>query len=1163
MLSHNRQSRLVSFQLHGVHGAGLGLPPRWLALGLLLSLLAANGAVAQRDLKVIPDPDPELERQSFQVADGLEVNLFAADPLLAKPIHINFDARGRLWVASSEVYPHVKPGQDADDKILILEDTDGDGSADETTVFARGLLIPTGVLPGDGGAYVANSTELLHLVDTDDDGRADARRVMLSGFGTEDTHHIIHTFRWGPDGMMYFNQSIYIHSHVETPWGVRRLGSGGIWQFRPESMQLEVFARGLCNPWGHIFDSWGQSFATDGAGGEGINYVFPGATMFTYAGAKRILRGLNPGSPKHCGLEVISGRHFPDDWQGDLITNDFRAHRVCRFVVSPSGAGYASREQTELIKTTHAAFRPVDVKLGPDGALYIADWYNPIIQHGEVDFRDDRRDHTHGRIWRVTFKGRPLVERPQFASATVDELLDMLRAPEEFTRLHAKLELKSRGADAVTPRLAEWVAGLKASEADFEHLRLEALWTYQTLDVAEPELLALLAASPDARVRAAATRVLAAWHRRVPGAASLLGRLVADSNPQVRLEAVRALALLGTPQAATTALAALDHPMDRFLDHALWLTLRDLQPQWLPEFEAGRLDFGGNVRHLTYALEVADSPRVVQQLVEVLNSGELPAERRQNVRLLIAALGDGPQLRGILDAALDDDAPAAERAALVDALLEATRLRRVRPDGDLQPIAKLLDAQDAALRLAAIRAVGRWQIAPLEPKLHELATAADAPDEVCRAALEGIARLGPDSKPALGELAARGQPARLRTLALAALATLDVEQAAVGLCELLADEPAVDPRPTVLAILDRQHGAAALERAVADRELPADAAKLAIRAVRSAAREQPKLAAALARAGKIETPQRALSTAELTQFVADVARQGDPQRGEAIFRRTEQACLKCHAIAGAGGRVGPDLVSIGASAQVDYLIESILEPSAKIKENYHSLTVVADGLISSGVQVRETDDELVLRDAEDREITIAKEAIEARQQAGSIMPVGLADELTRGELVDLVRFLSELGKVGPYAVGNARVARRWQAVLPSPETHAKLAAARSIEPHDTHDMNWGSAYSRVSGHLPLESIPALSQSGDAGPRIVRCHLDVAAPGQVDLLIDGEIPRMWLDNEPLSVAPRMTLDLTAGTHTLLLLLDEGAAQHLRLELADAPESAAQAQFVGGK
>src|SRR5438876_5865591 len=394
----------------------------WFAL--LLFLVGAAPLHAQRDVANIPDPDPEIERRSFQVAEGFEVNLFAADPLLAKPIQMNFDPAGRLWVANSEVYPQIKPGQKANDKIIILEDRDGDGRADKTTVFADGLLIPTGVEPGDGGAYVANSTDLVHFADTKGTGRADRQRIVLSGFGTEDTHHILHTLRWGPDGMLYFNQSTYIHSHIETPHGVRRLGGGGIWQFRPETMRLEVFLRGLINPWGHHFDRWGQSFATDGAGGEGINYVVPGASYAWTPGASRIVAGLNPGSPKYCGQDGLSGRHLPPEWRGNILTNDFRGHRVCRFVLTDDGAGFAAQEKLELIKTNHPAFRPVDVKMGPDGAIYIADWYNPIIQHGEVDFRDPRRDLTHGRIWRVTAKGRPLVKRPQLIGMTTEDLLE-------------------------------------------------------------------------------------------------------------------------------------------------------------------------------------------------------------------------------------------------------------------------------------------------------------------------------------------------------------------------------------------------------------------------------------------------------------------------------------------------------------------------------------------------------------------------------------------------------------------------------------------------------------------------------------------------------------------------------------------------------------------
>ncbi len=1145
-----------------INGAPMDAAARgaWRLLLLLALLTLPATARGQRDLKVIPDPDPELERQSFELADGLEVNLYAADPRIAKPIHINFDEQGRLWIASSEVYPHVKPGQEASDRILVVEDADGDGQADKTTVFTDGLLIPTGVLPGDGGAYVANSTELLHLKDTDGDGRADQRRVVLSGFGTEDTHHIIHTFRWGPDGMMYFNQSIYIHSHIETPWGVRRLNSGGIWQFRPETMQLEVFARGLCNPWGHVFDYWGQSFATDGAGGEGINYVFPGVTMFTYAGAKRVLKGLNPGSPKHCGLEVISGRHFPEDWQGSLVTNDFRAHRVCRFTLTETGAGYASREETELIKTKHGAFRPVDVKMGPDGALYIADWYNPIIQHGEVDFRDERRDHTHGRIWRVTFKDRPLVEPPELVDASIDDLLDMLALPEEFTRQHAKLQLKARGASEVLPKLAMWIDAIDPEDPQAEHLRLEALWTYQSLDMAEPALVEALVSSEDHHVRAAATRVLAAWHKRVPHASALLARGAEDEHPQVRLESVRGLAQLGTAEAAVAALRALDYPMDRFLDHALWLTVTDLQPYWLPALEAGEIDFGGNPRHLAYALEAAGSPRVVQPLVELLASDKLDPQRRQSVLMLVAALGEPAHLQMVLKQALDTKLSPDDRAALFHSLTDAARKRKARPEGDLSVVSAAMKEDHEPLRIAAMEAAGLWGVESLREELHETAAAADTSDPVREAALASLASLGGSSAELLEELCDSDQPNEIRSRAIAALAGLDVRAAATELISYLKDQPKADPAPIVLAILDRQQGAAALSEAASGQTLPADAAKLAVRAVRSAAREEPSVVAALSTAGGITTPKRSLSPDELQAFVADVAEKGDARRGEAVFRRTEQACLKCHAIAGAGGRVGPDLVSIGASAQVDYLVESILDPSAKIKENYHSLIVVADGLITTGVKLRETDSELVLRDAEDREVAIPLDAIEAKKEGGSIMPVGLADELTRDELVDLVRFLSELGKVGPYAVGKQRVARRWQALLPGPAAE-KALAGNELSPEGLEVAKWASVYSEVSGEVPSEAIPAIES--DPPRRVVRCEVDVAAAGDGKLIVSGPVEQAWLDDNALPAGNEIPIEVSPGVHTITLVLDGKRSDDLRLELADGEGAALAAQFVGGK
>ncbi len=1155
---------------HGVPFLSRWPSRRWLPCGLAAALLlgTCSRAQAQRELKVIPPPDPELERQSFQMAEGFEVNLFAADPALAKPIQMNFDAQGRLWVVSSEVYPHIEPGQVANDRVLVLSDADGDGRAEETRVFADGLLIPTGIEPGDGGAYVANSTELVHFRDTDGDGRADQRRVVLSGFGTEDTHHILHTFRWGPDGHLYFNQSIYIHSHIETPHGVRRLGGGGVWRLRPESLELAIFIRGLCNPWGHHFDRYGQSFGTDGAGGEGINYFIPGGWYFTAPGAERTLRGLNPGSPKHCGLEIVGGSHLPSDWQGVFVTNDFRANRVCRFAVGDDGAGFASREMSELIKSNHVGFRPVDVKQGPDGAIYIADWYNPIIQHGEVDFRDPRRDHTHGRIWRVTAKGRPLVPRPPLVSMTNEQLATELASAEPWNRHFAKRVLKERGRE-VLPAVRAWAAGLDRQASDWEACQLEALWVHQALDVPDIEWLRRLLAASDGRVRAAATRVLSDWLPEVPDPHEVLAKLVADPEPRVRLEAVRTLGRLPEARSLDVALRALDLPRDQFLDYALWLTCRDLESPWTAAVERGELLVDQPPERLIVALEAIAPRGPVRQLLQPLQTGQIPPELEERAIRLLAGGGGAEELGRVLDVVLGAR-PAEREASLLGSLVAVCQAHSgVVPAGDLARLGPLVDHENPVLAAAAARAVGIWKVTDATPRLVAAASSERSAAPLVVAAVEALADLGgEDRRAALVELVSGPHPVTTREAALVALARLDTPLA----CRLAVDrwnEPSAhDPTAVLVAILSRKDALEPLRAALEGKTIRDDVAKRALRVVRSQPGDTSGLIAALSSAGGLGAGPKAVSPEELAQLVAAVAERGDPVRGEAIFRRTDQACLKCHAIAGAGGRVGPDLISIGATAQVDYLLESILVPSKAIKENYHA-TVIAtdDGRVLSGIPVRESATELVLRDAEDRELTVPKGSIDERGQGASLMPAGLVDELTRDELLDLTRFLSELGKVGPYAVGQARVVRRWQRLEPTPEA-VQLLRSSSLDSAatDRAELSWTSVYSRVSGELPLEDLPRLVTRPDFPPAgFVRFELEVSQGGPVSLKFDQ--PQgllLWVDGRGVAVQSTTELDLSPGRHvaTLGVKLDERATP-IRCELGDVEGSRAQAQLVGGK
>jgi putative heme-binding domain-containing protein len=307
-------------------------------------------------------------------------------------------------------------------------------------------------------------------------------------------------------------------------------------------------------------------------------------------------------------------------------------------------------------------------------------------------------------------------------------------------------------------------------------------------------------------------------------------------------------------------------------------------------------------------------------------------------------------------------------------------------------------------------------------------------------------------------------------------------------------------------------------------------------------------------------------------LVADVASQGDPARGEALFRRADLQCLNCHAVAGAGGLVGPGLESIGASAQVDYLIDSILQPNKAVKEGYHSIVVATDdGRVLTGIVQLRTDEELVLRDADGREVRLATASVEAEKPGESLMPAGLTDAITRSELVDLVKFLSSLGRPGPYAVGPRRLVRRWEVLPATPEASRavhRLGLDAAVAANDPA-LAWAPAYSAVSGALPLSDVPAvtgLPGTGSPTKKWARFALDVSTGGPVRLKLDpAEGITAWVDGRRAEAAGTMDLDLKPGRHVVTLAIDPSArsADSLAVELVDVPGSPAKVQAVLGK
>ncbi len=1150
---------------------------------LTFATLSATSFAATSQPKTladVPDASPDAEQAGFIIPEGFEINLWASDPMIRKPVQMNWDAQGRLWVVSSTTYPQIKPGDETVDQVVVLEDTKHAGKADKATVFADGLRIPTALMPADGGCYVANSTEILFLKDTDGDGKADTRQTVLSGFGTEDTHHLVHTFRFTPEGMLSFNQSIYIHSHLETPWGVKRLMGGGVWEFRPETRKADVFCKGLVNSWGREFDRWGQSFLTDGAGSGGINFAFPQAVFVSSPGAKRLIDGLNPGQPKQAGLEIIDEPHFPDDWQGTFVTCDFRGNRINRFKLTESGSGYVSKQLEDVMASKHGGFRPIDVRTGPDGALYIADWYNPIIQHGEVDFRDPRRDHVHGRIWRLSVKGRPLSVNPDFAKMDVSGLLKQLRSNRRWDRLFAKREMRDRtltkGADQNhaqewATNTQEWLAYSTAmilstdtGKPNAKHITgnmefgLEMAWLGETTNRPNADLIATLLKMPDHHIRAAALRILSQHLNDTPDALKLLSKAIADEHPQVRLWAVACLNLMSKPEAFELALKALDKDVDNNIDFLLDLTAREQADVWLPVFLKGGIKLNNNPKHLVYALKATGKPEALQPLLDSLIAGKLSPEDTAAVLGMIGDVAMPKQLDDLLKLALSHDDKTPYIHGMLDALIKAGQ-RDAKPEtGTADAVVKLLGSTDQEITSRAAVLAGLWKQETAREQLAKWASQGDASPVIRQSSIRGLTYLGgPKTRDLFVQLTGADHPAATRILAINSLSELAPPLAAKHAVEFLSSaKSAAEGKPIIVAFIKSKTLPDLLAKELTGKTIPEAVAVEAIRIVSSRG-IKGDLLAALEKSGAIKQMNQALTPEAMQTLVTKVQTQGDPARGELVFRRQQLLCFSCHAIGDAGGLLGPNIVSLGSAAPVDYIIESILEPSKKIKEGYNMTMVnMKDGQVMAGMIAQDGADELVLRDAANGLHKLAKANIAQRTTSPvSMMPPGLTASLREDEFVDLVRFLSELGKEGDYKIKPNRYIRSWRVMgaMEQPDVdHVRHVGLFALNDR-THPFPWSLGYSTVNGALPLAEATVSAKMYPWFPKIAQCDLQMDAAGLVKLKLSTVkgIVVCVDDKEIKELTEELMLNLSAGKHVVSVLVtrDAGEVKDFRVEILD--------------
>ena len=981
----------------------------------LFTVLQPAG-LGQNSLSVsTPEADNSVKAElaSFAVDKELQVNLFADESMgIANPVCMRWDARGRLWVLCTWAYPQLKPGAKPNDKLLILEDTNGDAKADEIFTYTDGLNMPTGFALGHGGAYIGNGRELLHVRDTTGDGKADKRVMLFSGFGTGDTHQTINSFAWSPGGELFFSQGLHCFSRVQTPWGIRKLDEHGSWRLRPLRRQLHAHRRtsGGGNPWGFAFGDWGEPFIK--SNGPGVSELLPGMVASEqivgdyWGGAVQI----GATKIKSMIIEIVDTPVLPKDFQGDFLIAGYFARNIARLRPTVNGAGHKLQTLAPVLTSTHNAFRPVDLNTGPDGALYVADWFNPIIGHYQASLRHPDRDKKHGRIWRITTKGQPLLKPPALAKMNAAQLCNQLSASLRRTRKLAKLRLMDLPKAKAIAATQQWVDALKPTDPALEAKLFEAIGVFESHEMVDRPLLERLLTSKDYRARAYATRVVGRWHDRLKNPLALLRRSATDEHSRVRLEAIVAASDVREAESIAIAAQAADGSADRFITFAFKNAVHARASEWKPALLAGKLDFA-KPAHLLSVVREGGGNEVASVVRKKLADPALSTARKLILAELLAQIGNSA------DAALALEL-ASIHPTILHALVNAARERNLQAPANA---AELLNVplKTTATRAGAVQLIGAWKLNAHAETIRALATGQTEPLAVRVAAAVALGQLKiPQAVETLASLVTVNGAADLRVAALGSLAKHDVALAAQLTVRLSGQVKPDELGPVLAALLQRNAGADAMAGALGQAEVSADTAKLILRWLNAAGRVEQKLNLVLNKLIGVQLVAPVYSADFVGALAKEALAKGDAVNGKKVFQLPLASCTACHAVDGVRGAVtsvkGPNLSAVAAGLPIDLLVESVLWPARQIKEGYAATTVITkDGRVLSGFAHSEDKTVLRVRDLATGKIATVQTAnIKQRIRNGTVMPPALTASLTRAELRDLIKYLSTLKTTG-------------------------------------------------------------------------------------------------------------------------------------------------------
>ena len=970
--------------------------------------IPAERRVLSRDVVVHAGLAPLEAAAAMSVPEGFHVDLVAAEPDLHQPIALAIDGAGRLWVAEAHSYPIRVPDEEARDQILVFEDLDHDGHFETRTVFADDLNLVSGLEVGLGGVWVGAAPYLMFIPDRDGDLVPDGEpEILLDGWEWQDTHETLNAFTWGPDGWLYGCHGVFTHSRVGkpgTPDEERVPINAGVWRYHPTRHEFEVFAWGTSNPWGIDFDDGGQAFITACViphlfhvvqGGRyerqaGSHFDAHAYTEIQTIADHRHYLGGTPhggnnrsssagGGHAHCGALIYRGTSFPEEYRGRILMNNVHGNRINADSMEPSGSGFVGHHEEDLLLANDTWFRGINMKQGPDGAIYFIDWSDERACHSNTP---EVWDRTNGRLFRLRF-GEHAPARVDLSSLQDKQLFELARGRDEWAARRARLELSGRREVGVEDTYL-WLLFQSGPFADAETPvaeRLGVLWALNACSSLGEEELLHLTHDGEALLVAWAVQLLCE-----DGAPSsevrerLLELARTSESPVVRLYLASALQRIGPDFELARALCAhAEDAHDPNIPTVLW-----------------------------YALEphVAAYPEGAMGLAA--------AAKLEPIRGWIARRAASESAtRGALVRELELTADREWRDLILSELDQALRDERgVEMPEDWEGLyASLATDADEGVRDKALWIAAAFGDEAALPRLAQL-VADDGEDiERRQRALEALAA----SRSPQVAVALRGvlDEVRLRPAAIRGLAAADDPETAPALLAIYADLGREGKDDVLATLSGRESFALRLLDAVDDGTVEsADLSAFVLRKLRAleSSAVDERLAAVWG-VFRESDEEKSARVAELVgRFSEENAALVRPSNGRRVY---DETCGKCHTLFGVGGTLGPDLTGSNR-ADLEYLLTNIIDPNAVIGRDYQATIVrTHDDLLVTGVLQSETESSITLVTETD-EYVVAKDDIDERVLSDvSIMPEGQADTLTDADLRDLVAYLGGAEQVPP------------------------------------------------------------------------------------------------------------------------------------------------------